>query len=55
MVDLLFIEAVVGFRISRGESHGDLTKKAPSLSVNMGAAQELLGPRSRDAGINVAI
>lgn len=35
-----------------GESQGDFTKKVLSLTINMVAAQELLGPRSRDAGIS---
>lgn len=44
MMSLLCIEIMKGFKISSRESQVD-------LAVNTAATQELLGPRSRDAGI----
>lgn len=44
MMSLLCIEIMKGFKISSRESQVD-------LAVNTAATQELLGPRSRNAGI----
>lgn len=44
MMSLLCIEVMKGFKISSGESQVD-------LAINMTATQELLGLKSRDAGI----
>lgn len=41
-----------GLKISRGENQVDFTKKGLSLAASVAAAEKLLGPRFRDAGIS---
>lgn len=46
------IEAVKGFETNRRESQETLLRRLFSLAINIEATPELLGPKSRDAGIS---